>query len=98
MLKAKTSKMQGEGEWKAILRERLENDFHGFQHAVKTAHDLMNDGFLPAVKNLLIDFDRARIVPLEIRNLLMNLLAASSFALPSFHLRRHAEPGIPRCV
>ncbi len=45
MLRAKTSKMQGEAEWKAILQARLENDFQGFQHAVHTAHLMMNDGF-----------------------------------------------------
>ena len=51
--KAKTSKTQGEAEWNAILKARLENDFHGFQHAVKTAHDLMNAGFLPDVSRVL---------------------------------------------
>ena len=47
--KAKTSKNKGEEEWKNLLRDRLENDYHGFQHAFKTAHDLMNAGLLPDV-------------------------------------------------
>ena len=49
VLKAKTSKNKGEEEWKNLLRDRLENDYHGFQHAFKTAHDLMNAGLLPEV-------------------------------------------------
>ena len=49
MLKAKTSEMQGEAEWKDILKARLENDYHGFSRAVKTAHEMMNAGHLPEV-------------------------------------------------
>ena len=36
-------------QWNAVLKARLETNFQGFRHAAKTAHDLMNDGFLPEV-------------------------------------------------
>lgn len=86
MLKAKTSKTQGEAEWKAILQERLKNDFHGFQHAVKTAHELMNSGFLPVVSRELNPKNKKSLMIHRVRSvcndLIQPLLDKDDFDVP----------------
>ena len=75
MLKAKTSKMQGETEWKTILKERLENDYHGFARAVETASDLMNAGLLPQVSRELNPDNKKSLMIHRVRAVCNEILA-----------------------
>jgi hypothetical protein len=86
MPKAKTSKLQGETEWKAKLKEKLVNDFHGFQHAVKTARDLMDAGLLPEVSRELNPKNKKSLMIHRVRAVCDDLISEAGVRLDDFNV------------